>query len=379
MPVIRTAAAALTGALVLTLTSACGGSSDEPSGTADETTPPAHATAPAATAADWLVSQLTGGLVHNEQYDFDDYGLSVDTALALDQAGGHDDVVKQVGGKVADNVKSYVAPGYGTLTSAGATAKTLVLAQQIDADPTSYGGVDLVDSLQALVTAGGPAAGRLHDHVDPRDKKAADYANVIAQAFGTWGLAAADSDAAPSATDFLLEQQCKDGWFRLSFTADPRAEDQSCDGDRTSKPDVDATAFAVIALAGQADDDAVSESLDRAVGWLEQEQADDGSFATGSPAVANSNSTGVAGWALAEADETGAAEQAASWLAAHELGVGACGPDGTAGAVAYDDAALQTGTKNGIGKKTADQFRRATAQALPALRWVPADAPTRSC
>ena len=45
---------------------------------------PASADAsPSGTAAGtWLSGELTNGLLHNDQYDFDDIGLSVDAALA---------------------------------------------------------------------------------------------------------------------------------------------------------------------------------------------------------------------------------------------------------------------------------------------------------
>ncbi len=33
----------------------------------------------------WLSDQLTNGVVHNDQYDFDDYGLSLDVFFALDK------------------------------------------------------------------------------------------------------------------------------------------------------------------------------------------------------------------------------------------------------------------------------------------------------
>ncbi|MEO5710414.1 MAG: hypothetical protein ABIQ59_11395, partial [Nocardioidaceae bacterium] len=35
-------------------------------------------------AGGWLARQLSGGLVHNQQFDYDDYGLSLDVFFALD-------------------------------------------------------------------------------------------------------------------------------------------------------------------------------------------------------------------------------------------------------------------------------------------------------
>ena len=42
---------------------------------------------PVKAGAGWLSDQVTDGLVHNDQYDFDDVGLSIDVALGLDAAG----------------------------------------------------------------------------------------------------------------------------------------------------------------------------------------------------------------------------------------------------------------------------------------------------
>jgi hypothetical protein len=61
----RAAAVLAAGALVLTTT-----------GTAQA--------APEDTSGGWLAGQLTNGLVHNDQFDFDDYGLSIDVGIALD-------------------------------------------------------------------------------------------------------------------------------------------------------------------------------------------------------------------------------------------------------------------------------------------------------
>ena len=61
--------------------------------TAGATTP---ASAAAGRPADWLESQLTDGLVHNDTYDFDDYGLTADTGMALAAIGGHRPAVRKI-------------------------------------------------------------------------------------------------------------------------------------------------------------------------------------------------------------------------------------------------------------------------------------------
>jgi hypothetical protein len=375
---VRSASLAGIGALAL-LVSACGSnaaSSDRKQAGAQ----PSHDTTAVTAGATWLAAQAPKGVVHNDQYDTDDEGLSVDVALALHAVGQQDSTVRAVADHLASGIKAYVAPGYGTLTSAGSTAKAAVLAETVGDDPTDVGGVDLVARLEATVAAKGPAQGRVEDQLDPKQKGAADYANTIAQAYAVQALDGAGGDAgstAAAATSYLLQQQCADGWFRLDLPA-PDATAQGCDADPKSAPDIDATAFAVRALDGS-DDPQAKAAADKAVSWLESVQASDGSFG-GEPVgqTPNSNSTGLAGWVLGDLGETDAAEQAATWVAGHQLGD--CPGTGAKdrGAVAYDDASLSAAATKGITVKTQDQFRRAGAQAVPALQWLPAGATAKA-
>ena len=328
------------------------------------------------TGADWLAGQLTGGLVHNDQYAFDDYGLTIDVALGLAAAGGQDTRVATVAGAVADHVESYTTGvDFGSSdVYAGATAKALHLADVAGADPTAFGGTDLVTRLEGLTTDAGPSAGRIADQ-----SEYGDYANTIGQAFAASGLDAAGSTEAAAATTYLLDQQCSAGWFRLLFTADATAADQSCDGgvaSGSSKADPDTTSLAVILLADQADDPTVAAALTRAEAWLLDQQHDDGSFGGGtSTEAANSNSTGLAGWALGVRGHTAEAARAAVWvrgLQAADTAPCTTALTGGTGAIAYDAAAFTTGRTEGITEATTDQWRRASAQALPVLRWAPA-------
>lgn len=354
--------------------SACGstdGGQPEPGAASSSA---AYDTAALSAGATWLSSQLTDGVVHNDQYDIDDYGLSIDVALALHAVDEQPDAVRAVGDRLAEHVDEYTSPGYGTLTSAGGTAKSAVLAQAVGADVTAYGDTDLLARLEDTVADNGPARGRIQDALDPKQADAIDYANVVGQAYAVTALGAADSAEAPTATDFLLAQQCDGGWFRLDFTKDDRATDQSCDGDRTSSPDLDATAFAVRALVAD-DSSTATAAVDSAIAWLKAQQAADGSFGGGAASTtANSNSTGLAGAVLGRAGETAAAEQAATWVFRHQALDCQRYDAADLGAVAYDDASLEAAAKRGITVKSADQFRRASAGALPVLRWLPADA-----
>ncbi len=354
----RTALVAALAALVAL--AGCG--SDEP---AQEARPEVEQPAEARLAADWLTAQLTDGVVRNEQYDFDDHGLSVDVALALRAQGGHETTVDEIGDALAGAVDDYTSGGTQGLYS-GAVAKLAAFATLTGADPTSFGGVDLVERLEGLVSTRAVSAGRLQDTAP-----GADVANTIGQAFGAQALAAAGSPSAAPVTAYLLDQQCEAGYFRLLLTEDATARDQSCDGgdpEGRSAPDTDATALVVLALLEVEDPSpAVDEAVERAQAWLVDQQAADGSL-TGEPgspaAVASANSTGLAGWVLGRLGDCDEAARAAAWLGDLQVPAG----EREEGAVAYSVEAYDARPASGrIAVPERDQWRRATAQAAPAL------------
>ena len=177
---------------------------------------------PVTVGSGWLADQLTDGLVHNEQFDFDDYGLSIDVALGLDAVGGREADVQAVTDAVADNLTAYtsypVAEGK-THVGAGQIAKALHLAQVAGRDGTSYGGQDLVDQLGDRVTTSGPAAGRIADVFFPEEPFEADFSNTVGQGFAAQSFDAAGSALAAPTTSYLLAQQCDAGFFRGQLPA----------------------------------------------------------------------------------------------------------------------------------------------------------------
>ena len=66
---------------------------------------------------------------------------------------------------------------------------------------------------------------------------------------------------AESATEFLIAQQCDEGFFLQDFAAIDAA-DQDCDADPNAAPSTDVTALAVLALLPQDDDTDVEEVID---------------------------------------------------------------------------------------------------------------------
>lgn len=344
---------------------------------------------PLSIGASWLEGQLTSGLIHNTQYDFDDVGLTIDAGLSLRTIGGHGATVSAIANALAPKITG--ANGYiesdefdfsttpATFVQrghyAGATAKALVFVQATGQNSSTWAGTDLVGALENRVTATGTSAGRISD-----DSSYGDNANVIGQAFAARGLSNATpvSSKATDVFSFLHKQQCSAGFFRLYFNPNPAASDQTCDGGTAgqSNPDTDATALAVLQLkAITSPTQDVTDAIDSAEAWLLGAQHADGSFGGGTATEApNTDSTGLAGWALGELGDTAAAAKAATWVRAHQADVPtACANalSGQTGALGYDDAAVTAGRTDGITTEVQDQWRRATAPALPVLQWAP--------
>ncbi|MGL5809770.1 MAG: hypothetical protein ACRCYQ_07500 [Nocardioides sp.] len=332
---------------------------------------------PTAAAADWLAGELTDGLIVNPTFGgFNDYGLSIDTGFALAEIGRRAPVLAEVRMAVAENVKSYTTGvDFGSDdVYASAVAKAAAFAERSGDDPAAYGGVDLIDQLDGLVSGSAPIAGRIEDAPETGTD---DFANVIGQAFAVEALIRQDHPKADSALEFLLQQQCGDGYFRLMFNADKSAADQSCNGGTAdeSAADTDVTALVLLSLQRSGTSAApATEAMDKAVAWLKSTQAADGSWG-GGPATEkpNTNSTGLAGWALGVAGKTKAAAKAAAFVRRHQsVFRRACNKPLARhnGAIAYDLAAFKVARKDGITDETSDQWRRATTQAAPVLTYA---------
>ena len=346
--ILRSAVALATGALIAT-------------GVAG----PAQA-APDDLSGSWLTRQLTNGVVHNDFYAFDDYGLTADVAFALKYIGGQGDSVRRIRTALAQHVDEWTT--YAGDVYAGSTAKAVVLAETTGADPRAFGGVNLVTRLNRRVSMTAPTVGRIQDK-----SATGDNANAIGQALAARGLSVAHSRKADEAVRFLLEQQCSAGYFRLDFAPKTR-QDQTCDGARRLSeraPDTDVTAIAVLSLkAVPHKTQAVRSAIADAIAWLKRRQQDNGSFGGGTATEAsNSNSTGLAGWALGEVGACGAAQQAAHWVRNLQVSGDVSGTPlaGERGAIAYDRAAFRAAKADGIGQAERDQWRRATSQAAPSL------------
>lgn len=329
----------------------------------------------------WLTGQLTGGLVHNTQYEFDDYGLTVDVYFALHALKASPDTQDGVISALADNADAYVTGGTPGDIYAGATAKLASAVITSGADPEEFGGRDLVADLESRVSTTGTSAGRATDDAtgfdenwNPDPSVRVDYSNTIGQAWVVRTLAASGSALTASAANYLASQQCADGQFRGNLV-DPTLPASDCSGSDVRSND--ATAFGIEALlaAKHAGVPNLDDDVAEAAAWLRSTQASNGSIVD--EGVANANTTGLAALALARAGETAAAQTAARWVATLQVTDANAGAHlaSAKGAIAYDGAALTAGRSGGIVVKTRDQWIRATSQAAAALALVKAPTP----
>ena len=336
--------------------------------------------------ATWLAGQVSNGFVPSS-YGGPDYGLSIDTAFALAAAGGHDSTVTAVGDALQSRGTGYLQYTYSDDKgneffgeSANATAKAMALLQTLEPAGTKVGTIDVQQRLESLTADAAPIAGRIGDvSTENGTPDGQDYANSIGQAFAAFALDKAGSAKADDVLAYLLEQQCtSDGGFRLQFTPDRAATQQSCDQNPSpaSDTDVDTTAI-VLHQLNQLSDPSLTAAKTKARAYLVAAQKSDGSWGGGSGTEAsNANSTGLAATALGDTTpESPAVEKAATWLRARQATYyDVCDRLGRdRGAVAYDQAGLERGRSVGVLDAGADQFRRATAQALPALTYLPVD------
>lgn len=323
----------------------------------------------AAAAAHWTTGRLTDGVrVYDEEFAFDDVGLTIDVLLALAATGTGAGTITAVADWVEGQAATYTGAAEGA-TYVGATAKAIVAAVATGRDPRAFGGLDLVER---LATREGPD-GRLTDA-----STFGDYSSTISQALAVVALERAGVGASDAAVAYLAGRACADGGLRLELDAD------GCTSD------VDATAFAVDALLLDGSQVAV---VGAAVNWLEDVQGADGGFSS-SEGVPNANSTGLAAMALRRAGAELAADRAVAWLIGLAQGcdaadVGAIAADPDAGGDALRATPQAVLGLTGVGPATVDATGAATstrpldctpeeAQDAPADPSSPAaaDAPT---
>lgn len=328
---------------------------------------PAQAAEPADTSAAWLAGELDGGLLPGP-FGSPDYGLSLDAFIAFDDLGTQAAAATSIVDALADDPTAYVSgEAFGDEGSsyAGATGKLAYAALRDGRDLSDFGGDDLLGRLRSVVVTEGDEAGRASDI-----SQYGDYSNSIGQSFVARALVVADDPLAESAVDYLLLQQCDSGAFRINLFADGTV-DRECGDPATAGDDVislDATAFGLQALveARDAGISGLGDDIESAADALETAQGANGGLED--QGAVNTNTTGMAAWALADAGRTESATKAAQFVLGLTVPRDATGKlADEKGAIAYDQSAFDAAKKDGIADNLRDQWRRATAQAIGAL------------
>jgi hypothetical protein len=323
-------------------------------------------------AAGWQGRQLDAtGAIPSPFAGFEDWGLTLDSALAFAADGRHPEKTHTVTAAIRDHWFADYAtfkpgPNKPRSISANATAKTLVVAKVLRRNTRDFGGHDVRAML--LDRMAGPSAGaergRFRDKTTPQLTQ--DFSNTFGQAYGVIGLARTGT-VPDDAIKYLLKQRCAAGYFRIDEVAR-----ETCDAGG-STPDVDATAIAIQALITARDHGATLPAgvLNGTVDWLVSVQKANGSFGGGAATEAsNSNSTGLAAQALAAASRPTHAAKARGWVKTLQI-TPANAKGGKAakdiGAIALNPAGLRAALKNGLTKTSRPIFQRATPQAFFAL------------
>ena len=252
-------------------------------------------------AAAFIASTLAAGGDHYvyPNSTFFDGGNTIDAIIALSAVGTQQAQSDATLDYLETNLDSYIG-SFGEVY-AGPLAKALLAAVVTGADPTAFGGHDLVAELQALETTKGRFS----------DKSAyGDYSNTIGQSLAVIALSRAGQGLNAPVVQLLLDQQCADGGFRGTID-----DKDGC------VSDADATAFAVQALlvasdtllCGTAAEGLTADAAAAAgqgLDLLEDVQDASGGFASDEGAL-NANTTGVAAQAFTAGGRTAAADAAA--------------------------------------------------------------------
>ncbi len=289
--------------------------------------PTAHAAdvpSPEARAAvTWLNAQLVDGLVSGEVGTTMDYGLSLIASETQTPA-----LLDQLNAGISGGVDAFIAASW---QPNGARAKAAYYYQVagLDAGALLSGTKAAVDDTTGQIDGGTP----------------------YSQAWAVLALETAGDAEAPQAKAALLATQCPSGAWSYDCAA----------------PDPDITAYSVLALLPFDEDATAQAAVDKAVAWLKSVQSATGGIAANG--TENSNSTGLAAWALGEAGESAAAAKSASWVAARQLTrLAGCTSalDPEAGGIAYSSATLATARTEGtIANRK--QWALASAQSLAGL------------
>ncbi|HEY3941135.1 MAG TPA: prenyltransferase/squalene oxidase repeat-containing protein [Acidimicrobiales bacterium] len=208
-------------------------------------------------AAQWLAGQLTpqGYIPTAPGSGVADFSTTAQSVLALSAANTDLAGARSALAYLEANVDQYVVDG--GVDGPGQLSLLILDAEALGADPTSFGGTNLVSRLLATEQASGPDAGLFGSDDQAANFSAGGYQQGLALA----ALASAGvrgTSQVTSAISWLVAEQCPDGGW-----TSPDNTNNACSGDPASfaGPDTNSTAFAIEGLAAQ---DAVTPAISAA-------------------------------------------------------------------------------------------------------------------
>lgn len=329
---------------------------------------PAPTPTPQATEAlSWLAGQLAAnpdrpGTMPPSFGTGTDWGLTMDAVLAYVAAGDADNPAAVTATDIIAepaSVAFYTSDG----TEAGAVAKTLLTLLSMDR-PTVVGAIDLEATLRSMMETSGDQAGRFSDIVaDP----AFNASNGFGQSLAIIALSMTPAGVPADAVDFLVDQQCPGGGFRLMYITTPGCTLEA-------NGDTDTTALSLQALLAVDRTPAVLASLESGLAWLLSRQESDGSWGTPPWGGPNSNSTGLISQLLRAAGYTDQATRGERWIESLQLtplNAGSTPAAPNEGGIAYNRSGFDSALTDGVTPQMSDQWRRATSQAVLGLGLAP--------
>ncbi len=199
--------------------------------------------------ATWLAGQFNaqGFIPSQSDPGTADLSATANGLLALVSANTDPSLAATALSFLEENVNAYVSQG--GVDGPGQLALLILDAHALGADPTSFGGSNLVARLLATQELSGKNAGLFGTKAQVNDFNAGDYDQGLALA----ALAATGNtrgSAIKTAESWLLNQQCPDGgWTSYESKNNP------CDGSPADfeGPDTNSTALAIQGLAAQGD------------------------------------------------------------------------------------------------------------------------------
>lgn len=268
----------------------------------------------------WLVPQVTAdGALISPYTDAPDPSMTAQAALALAGAGVEADTVARMVDYLEGHVEDFVAPG-GSADSPGALGWLILVAVATDHDPHDFGGVDLVDRLEATQQVDG-----LFGAGDPT------YDGAFRQGLALIALSAV-GESSPSGLAWLIDQQCVDGGF-VAYRPDTSLPCPAVDPSTFSGPDTNSTALAAMALGILGRTGPASSAMS----WLNGVRTSEGGFAYlgDSSLTQDANSTGLVALAFRTVEGT---EDAGSVAALASLQVPASGDPADVGGIAFQSS-----------------------------------------